>query len=73
MRVPAYTKTIVALVGAVLAVVTPILGADDFLTTTDIVQMAVGILTAFGVFALPNSPVPGKVEQDPEVDTRFRR
>lgn len=57
MRIPAYAKTIVAGIVAVIGVVVPIIGQDDILTTTDITQMALGILTAFGVYVVPNAPV----------------
>ncbi len=56
MRIPAYAKTIVAGIVAVIGVIVPILGQDDVLTTTDIVQMALGILAAFGVYVVPNAP-----------------
>lgn len=55
MRISAYAKTIVALVVAVVGVVTPIIGQDDILTSTDIVQMVLGVLTALGVYAVPNA------------------
>lgn len=65
MRIPAYAKTIVAGIVAVIGVVVPIIGQDDFLTTTDIVQMALGILTAFGVYVVPNAaPVNRHVRED---------
>jgi hypothetical protein len=57
VRVPSVAKAIVAGVVAVIGVVVPILGQDDFLTTTDIVQMALGIMTAFGVYVVPNKDV----------------
>jgi hypothetical protein len=47
MRISAYAKTIVALVVAIV-------GQDDVLTSTDIVQMVLGVLTALGVYAVPN-------------------
>jgi hypothetical protein len=55
MRVSAVAKTIVALVGSAIAVVAPLVG-DGLLTTTDGVQIAVAVLTALGVFAVPNAP-----------------
>lgn len=72
MRIPAYAKTIVAGIVAVIGVVTPIIGQDDILTTTDIVQMALGILTAFGVYVVPNAPLAPRYDQDPETKTEFR-
>lgn len=74
MRVPTVAKTIVAGVVAVIGVVVPILGQDDVLTTTDIVQMALGILTAFGVYVVPNAPQvaePGSVRRDPNTGTEY--
>lgn len=56
MRIPTYAKTIVALIVAALGVVTPILGQDDILTTTDVVQMVLGVLGALGVYVVPNAP-----------------
>lgn len=65
MRVTAYMKTIVALVVAVVGVVAPIIGQDDVLTTTDIVQMVLGVLTALGVYVVPNTPaVPRTLRED---------
>lgn len=54
MRVSSVAKAIVAGVVAVVGVVAPIVGQDDLLTTVDFVQMALGILTAFGVYVVPN-------------------
>lgn len=60
MHISAYAKTIVALIVAIVGVVTPIIGQDDVLTSTDIVQMVLGVLTALGVYAVPNTP-PGVI------------
>lgn len=54
MRVTAYAKTIVALIGSTVAVATPLIG-DGILTTTDGVQIALAVLTALGIYAVPNS------------------
>jgi hypothetical protein len=55
MRVSAVAKTIVALVGSAVAVLTPLVG-DGLITTADGVQIAIAVLTALGVFAVPNAP-----------------
>lgn len=54
MRLPLYTKTIVAVVMAVVSVVTPSLGGDQILDSTELTQIGIAILTALGVYALPN-------------------
>lgn len=55
MRVSSYAKTILAGVVAVIGAVSPLV-ADGFYTTEDVVQTALFILTAFGVYAVPNTP-----------------
>lgn len=55
MRVSAVANTIVALIGAAVAAATPLIG-DGLITTTDVVQIAIAVLTAVGVFTVPNAP-----------------
>lgn len=55
MKVSAYTKTIVAAVVAAGSIASVALG-DDILTPTEIVNIALAVLGAFGVYVLPNVP-----------------
>jgi hypothetical protein len=54
MRLPAYTKTIVAAVAAAASVLGVALTGDQTLDATELVQVALAVLGAFGVYALPN-------------------
>ena len=53
MRVSAVAKTIVAAVGAGVTAVTVAVG-DDILTTTEAINVALAVLTALGVYVVPN-------------------
>lgn len=50
-----YVKTIVAVIGAAAGVMVTVSG-DDVLTVAEGVQIALAVLTALGVYALPNAP-----------------
>lgn len=54
MKIGAYAKTIVAAVLAAASVASVALG-DDVLTTTEIVNVALAVLGAFGVYVVPNA------------------
>lgn len=71
MRIPAYAKTIVALVVALAGVLTPLL-SDDLFGAEDIVQIALFLISAVGVYVVPNAPVPGQWRQDPETGTEYK-
>ncbi|MDG4796227.1 hypothetical protein [Micromonospora sp. WMMD1082] len=55
MRVASYAKTIVAAVVAGATALTVAMG-DDVLTTTEGITVALAILGALGVYAIPNAP-----------------
>lgn len=54
MKVSKYAKTIVAAIVAGSTALTVAMG-DDTLTTTEGITVALAILGAFGVYAVPNS------------------
>lgn len=56
MRVSSVAKFIVAAVAAGVSVLTPAISGDGVLDTTEVVQIALAVLTALGVYAVPNGP-----------------
>lgn len=50
----AYTKTVVAVLGAVVTGLTPIAAGSGDFTVAEIIQDAVVLLTALGVFGFKN-------------------
>ncbi len=55
MKVASYVKTIVAVVGAAVVAVQAAI-TDGSITPSEAVQVALAVLAALGVYALPNAP-----------------
>ncbi|MEU1761661.1 hypothetical protein [Micromonospora sp. NPDC005652] len=61
MKIAQYAKTIVAAVVAGATALAVAMG-DDTLTTTEGVTIALAILGALGVYAIPNAPAAAPVQ-----------
>lgn len=57
MKVSAVAKTIVAVLAAAVSAVVAATN-DDYWTSTEMIQVAIGILTALGVYVVPNGDKP---------------
>ena len=57
-----FRKAVVAVVGAVATAVATAL-TDDTITSGEWALVAVAVLTALGVYGIPNSPPPNPVER----------
>lgn len=57
MRVSTYTKAIVAVIAAGIAVLIPTLG-DNTVDATELVNVVIAIVTAVGVYIVPNTTNP---------------
>lgn len=58
MKVSAVAKTLVAAAAAAVSAVVAATG-DDYLTATELIQVALAILAALGVYVVPNDGRPG--------------
>jgi hypothetical protein len=54
MKVSNVAKFIVAAVAAGVSVLVPAVSGDSVLDTTEVVQIALAVLAALGVYAVPN-------------------
>lgn len=66
MRVSSVAKTIVAGVLAALSILSPAISGDGVLDTTEIVQSALALLAALGVYVVPNVGSTRVVREDQE-------